>query len=200
MDTFTYEKMYQADLVQIYPQIGLVIVDPNDRGDRWDKILSQYDIEYTTQEKMERKWTGNFPFEDVEDQKTKDPGWIWQSESVLGVYGIRGDRQADKVERLYVMALEKAIREVKNDLGIGHRTDPLFRPETMQKKTQGVGWDYKPAMKGYGLTYNILVPMRQLIRRGLSIKVLYPRNTFKAVCVLDLLSGSDDHQEQMELL
>ena len=138
-------------LNQLYYDLGAkkITSAPQRKFDDWDKIVEFENITYKIEEKARTGIWEDLLIEIVEDLKTGDLGWFYQTKADKIVYAFYEDEKQEKPHSVYALSVEK----MKNYFFENSKN--LIRKSNISPR-------------GYGLTLNIFLPL------NLAIKI-YPK-------------------------
>ena len=136
------DKKASLFLDELYKQKGFEVIGkaPDMKFDDYDKIIKFKDlITYKVEEKARNGNYGDVLIEIMEDLKSGDLGWIYQTKAERLIYCIYSDKADEKPQEVYVFKVE----ELKNYLF--ENAKELFNKANISDK-------------GYGLTLNVFLP------------------------------------------
>ena len=139
---FDLEKKASAFLDMLYCSLGGEIVKdaPKRKFDDWDKVVKFENITYKIEEKARVGIWGDLLVELIEDLKSCDPGWFYQTKADKVIYCFYESEKAEEPKSVYALSVEKMRNFV-----FEHAKE-LIRKSNISPK-------------GYGLTLNIFIPL-----------------------------------------
>jgi len=139
---FDLEKKASAFLDMLYCSLGGEIIKdaPKRKFDDWDKVVKFENITYKIEEKTRVGLWEDLLVELIEDLKTGDLGWFYQTKADKIIYCFYESEKAKEPESIYALSVEKMRNFVFE------HTKKLIRKSNISSK-------------GYGLTLNIFIPL-----------------------------------------
>jgi len=153
---FDLEEKASAFLDMLYCNLGGEVIKdaPKRKFDDWDKIVRFEQITYKIEEKARIGLWDDLLVELIEDLRTGDLGWFYQTKADKIIYCFYESKEAEKPKAVYAFSVEKMRSFV-----FEHAKD-LIRKSNISSK-------------GYGLTLNIFIPLT-------IAKKIYPNNSWES--------------------
>lgn len=139
---FDLEKKASSFLDMLYCKLGGEVIKdaPKRVFDDWDKIVKFENITYKIEEKARIGIWNDLLIELIEDLKTGDLGWFYQTKADKIIYSFFESEEAEEPTTIYVLSVEKMKNFIFENI------------KELIKKS-------KVSSKGYGLTLNIFIPL-----------------------------------------